>query len=65
MIREGDVISGPRGGTIRSLSVLEQVPGSPAQTRSFNGRGEIIYRVTFTTGRQAIVKSKLPGPPGY
>ena len=63
-IKEGDRIDGGvhgRLGRIRSLSILEHVIGSPAQTRSFNNRGDLIYRASFNGGRQAILKSTVPG----
>jgi hypothetical protein len=60
-IREGDVIPGDRGGRVRVIRILESVFESPAQTRSFNRRGEMIYRVSLDAGRQAIMKSTMPG----
>ena len=61
VLREGDVIPGDRGGRVRDIKFLEHIADSPTQTRSFNERGELIYRVSFGPGRQAIVKSTLPG----
>jgi hypothetical protein len=61
LIREGDTIPGGKGGRIRLLNVLEEVRQSPAQTRSFDDRDSVLYRVSFFGGRQAIVLSTVPG----
>jgi hypothetical protein len=62
-IQEGDPIAGEKGGRVRKLDILNYVLGSPAQTRSFNRRGVLIYRVSFSKSRQAIIRSTIPGVP--
>jgi hypothetical protein len=61
VIREGDTIPGAKGGRIRLLSALEHVAQSPAQTRGFDYHADLLYRVSYFGGRQAIVLSKVPG----
>jgi len=46
--------------TLRAFTVLSVVPGSPAQTRSYNNAGQIIYRANFTDGTEAILTKTLP-----
>ena len=62
-IQEGDPIAGEKGGRVRKLDILNYVLGSPAQTRSFNRRGVLIYRVSFSKHQQAIIRSTIPGVP--
>jgi hypothetical protein len=56
--RTGDPFDAQRN--IRALTLLNRVPGSPAQTRSFNDTGEIVYRATLTDGSQHIIVVQLP-----
>jgi hypothetical protein len=57
LIREGDAIG---ASTVKSFTVLSSVPGSPAQTRSFNNTGAVVVRVTDTTGAQHLVQIAVP-----
>lgn len=61
LVRERDPVD--IGGTtkkLRSFTVLSAVLGSPGQARSFNQRGEVVYRAYFTDGTQAMVKVQMP-----
>jgi len=60
LVKEGDVIPGTAAGPVEALGFLERVDASPAQTRSFNGGGAVIFRATFADGSQAVVKATLP-----
>lgn len=60
LIREGDLL-GTR--TIRTLTVLNRIAGSPAQTRSYNSAGVLVVRATFTDDTQAILSVALPSQP--
>lgn len=53
LLREGDDLDGL---TVGQFEVLNEVDGSPAQTRSFNATGMIVTRVKFTDGREALVQ---------
>ncbi len=57
--REGDTFPGTNL-TVRALSLLGNVAGSPAQTRSYNSHGELIYRATLSDGSEAIAKARVP-----
>ena len=57
LMREGDPIG---ASTIRSMTVLANVPGSATQTRSFNQAGRVMVRVTDTTGAQHLVEIVVP-----
>jgi hypothetical protein len=57
LIREGDAIG---SSTVKSFTVLSSVPGSPAQTRSFNGGGSVVVRVTDATMAQHLVLIAVP-----
>ena len=59
MAREGDPVAGS-GSPIRVLTLLGTVVGSPAQTRSYNGSGDIIYRATLADGSEVIAKARVP-----
>ncbi len=57
LAREGDVIGAK---TLKSLTVLTAVAGSPGVTRSFNNAGGVIYRATHTDGSQALMRVQVP-----
>ena len=59
IVREGDVCPGT-ALTIRAIALLGNVAGSPAQTRSYNGHAELIYRATLSDGSEAIAKARVP-----
>ncbi len=59
VVREGDTLAGTTS-PIRALTLLGNVGGSPAQTRSYNARAEIIYRATLSDGSEVIAKAQLP-----
>ena len=59
IVREGDTFPG-MALTIRAISILGNVAGSPAQTRSYNGHSEIIYRATLSDGSEVIAKARVP-----
>ncbi len=61
LAREGatvDVSGTPK--TLKSFTVLGMVPGSPGQTRAFNGSRELAYRATFTDNSQAVMRVLMP-----
>jgi len=61
VLRTGDTFQiDAQTKTLRSFTVLSIVPGSPAQTRSFNSNRELIYRALFTDGSKAILTKDLP-----
>lgn len=57
LLREGGVVGVK---TIRSFNVLGVAAGSPAQRRSFNSLGQVLCRVIFTDGTQAMVRVQVP-----
>lgn len=57
LIREGDAIG---TSTVKTMTVLSTVSGSPSQTRSFNNGGHVILRVTDATGAQHLVNIAVP-----
>lgn len=57
LMREGDAIG---ASTVKTFTVLSSVPGSPAQTRSFNNDAVVIVRVTDMTGAQHLVQIAVP-----
>lgn len=59
IVREGDVFPGT-SLTIRAIALLGNVAGSPAQTRSYNGHSELVYRATLSDGSEAIAKARVP-----
>ncbi|MEO7319701.1 MAG: choice-of-anchor tandem repeat NxxGxxAF-containing protein, partial [Chthoniobacteraceae bacterium] len=59
IVREGDIFPGT-ALRIRAISILGNVAGSPAQTRSCNGHSELIYRATLSDGSEVIAKARVP-----
>ena len=59
LVREGDLLAGTTT-PVRALTLLGHVAGSPAQTRSYNGHAEIIYRATLSDGSEVIAKAQVP-----
>jgi hypothetical protein len=51
------------GRTVKNFVVLKTVSGSPGQTHAFNTRAEVVAKVTFTDGAQALVHIELLGTP--
>jgi hypothetical protein len=61
VLRTGDKVSiDVQEKTLRAFTILSVVPGSPAQTRSFNNNRHIIYRAQFTDNTQAVLTKTLP-----
>jgi glucose/arabinose dehydrogenase len=61
VLRTGDEIElGAESKTLRSFTVLSTVPGSPAQTRSYNNVRHVVFRAQLTDGTQAIQTRPLP-----
>lgn len=58
IVRTGEAFDATR--KIVSLTLLNNVLGSPTQRRSITAEGEIIYRATLDDGAQAIVKVLVP-----
>jgi hypothetical protein len=48
------------GRVVKSFAALKAVSGSPAQTRAFNSSGDLVAKVTFADGDQAVVHLPLP-----
>ena len=59
IVRQGDIFPGT-SLSIRAISILGNVLGSPGQTRSFNSHAELIYRATLSDGSEAIAKARVP-----
>ncbi len=57
LLQEGDLIG---TSMVKTFSVLSSVPGSPAQTRSFNGGGGVIVKATDTLGAQHLIHIAVP-----
>ena len=60
VIREGDSINGK---TVRTFRLLEAVPGSPGQRRSWtsgDAAGTVIYVAYFTDGSSAVLTKTVP-----
>ena len=57
LLREGDAIGGSK---VQKFRVLTSVPGSPAQTRSFNNSGSIIVHVTDAKGLEHLLYIAVP-----
>lgn len=57
LLREGALVGTK---TVRSFTVLAMTGGSPAQRRSFNSLGQVLCRVIFTDGTQALVRVQVP-----
>jgi uncharacterized repeat protein (TIGR03803 family) len=57
LLQEGDPIGNSR---VVSFKVLSVVPGSPAQTRSFNSDGDVVMQVTDAAGGTYLVRVTVP-----
>ena len=57
LLQEGDVIG---AATVKTFTVLSNVVGSPAQTRSFSNSGSVLVRATDTTGAQHLLQIAVP-----
>ena len=57
LFREGGTVA---GGIVKTIAVLNAVPGSPGVTRSFNNRAQVAWRATFTDGGSAVVVTQVP-----
>ena len=57
LFREGGTVA---GGIVKTIAVLDAVPGSPGVTRSFNNNAQVVWRATFTDGGSAIVVTQVP-----
>jgi hypothetical protein len=60
VVREGETINGK---TLRTFRVLESVPGSPGQRRTWTSgdvAGTVIYIAFFTDGTSAILSKNVP-----
>lgn len=58
VLQEGTTQIGAK--TVKSFAVLKAVSGTPGQTHAFNSNAELVSKVTFTDGFQAIVHTNLP-----
>jgi hypothetical protein len=58
MLHEGTTVIGTK--TVKNFAVLKAVAGSPGQTHAFNNTSELVSKVTFTDGVQAVVHTNLP-----
>jgi hypothetical protein len=57
LIREGDAFG---NSLVRSFQALLPVPGSPAQTRSFNSSGAVVLQVTDAAGGTHLLHVVVP-----
>ena len=57
LARVGDLVGVK---TLKSITVLSDVSGSPGTTHSFNNAGAVLYRATFTDGSQSLVLVQVP-----
>jgi uncharacterized repeat protein (TIGR03803 family) len=57
LLSTGDMIG---TSTVRNFIVLSNVPGSPAQTRSYDNSGNVIVKATDTTGAQHLIHIAVP-----
>ncbi|HET6407431.1 MAG TPA: hypothetical protein VFG14_06085, partial [Chthoniobacteraceae bacterium] len=57
---QGDPLPEANNRPVRKIHILENVPGSPTQTRSHNKQGQITFRADFNDGSQAIIRASLP-----
>ena len=57
LLRRGGSLAGK---TVRTFRALTAVPGSLAQTRSYNERREVLAQVTATDGTQHLVLFAVP-----
>lgn len=48
------------GSSVRKVTALSAIPGSPAQRRSYNDNDEVAYHIRQGDGREAIVVQELP-----
>jgi hypothetical protein len=58
--REGDQVTGK---TLRTFKLLEAIPGSPGQRRSWttsDPAATLIYLASFTDGTSAIITTTIP-----
>ena len=58
MLQEGTTAIGAK--TVKSFAVLKALSGTPGQTHAHNTSAELVSKVTFTDGFQAIVHTALP-----
>lgn len=61
LVRSGDplkVAGVPK--TLSMFTILDAVPGSSGQGRSYNAASDLVYRATFTDHSQAIMRLHLP-----
>ena len=58
MLQEGTTAIGAK--TVKSFAVLKALSGTPGQTHAHNTNAELVSKVTFTDGFQAIVHTALP-----
>ena len=57
LLQEGDLIG---AATVKTFTVLTNVTGSPAQTRSFSNNGNVLVRAIDTTGAQHLLQIAVP-----
>ena len=57
LVREQDVVEGKM---LKSFSALQAVSGSAGVRRSFNSKGQLVYRAYFSNGSQGVVKVQVP-----
>ena len=58
LLQEGTTAIGAK--TVKSFAVLKALSGTPGQTHAHNTNAELVSKVTFTDGFQAIVHTALP-----
>ena len=58
LLQEGTTAIGAK--TVKSFAVLKALSGTPGQTHAHNTNAELVSKVTFTDGFQAIVHTELP-----
>lgn len=58
ILQEGTTVIGAK--TVKSFAVLKALSGTPGQTHAHNTNAELVSKVTFTDGFQAIVHTDLP-----
>ena len=61
ILRKGDALT-VNGATkiVSSISIFSAPTGFSGQTRHFNDRGDLGYKVTFTDGSNSFVQSVFP-----
>ncbi len=57
-IQEGTTVV--QGNTVKSFTALKSVSGTPGQTHAVNSSSDLVAKVTYTTGAQALVKFTKP-----